>query len=212
MKVTIVYDNTVYREGLESDWGISALVEKEGVPKILFDTGGSGRILLNNMDKLGVDPRSIEEVFISHAHYDHTGGLSALLTENREVTVWKPPSFRGVKNAEEVVTVEGPAELHDGVHSTGELQGIEQSLCVETESGIVVLAGCSHPDMGNILKIASQFGDVHGIIGGLHGTKSGQLKGLELICATHCTQHKEAIRKRYPEQYMEGGVGRVIEI
>jgi len=72
MKVTIIYDNTVYKEDLQPDWGFSALVEVEGTPKILFDTGANGEILLNNMGRLNIDPASIEELFISHAHFDHT--------------------------------------------------------------------------------------------------------------------------------------------
>ncbi|MEA2051892.1 MAG: MBL fold metallo-hydrolase [Euryarchaeota archaeon] len=212
MKVTIIFDNTVYKEGLQADWGFSALVEVENIPKILFDTGGNGEILLSNMKKLGIDPKSIDEVFISHSHFDHTGGLLAFLSENNQVKVWVPPSFRGVKNAKEVVPIEGPTKLYEGIYSTGELEGIEQSLCVKTQKGIVVVVGCSHPRMENILKTAFQFGKVYGIIGGLHGTQPEALEDLDLICATHCTQHKAEIKKLYPEQYIEGGAGKVIEI
>jgi 7,8-dihydropterin-6-yl-methyl-4-(beta-D-ribofuranosyl)aminobenzene 5'-phosphate synthase len=180
--------------------------------KILFDTGTNGYILLSNMQKLEINPQSIGEVFISHAHFDHTGGLSAFLDQNSEVKVWVPPSFRGLRNVREVVKLENPRKLHEGIYSTGELEGIEQSLCVETKKGIVVIAGCSHPRMEHILQIASQFGRVYGIIGGLHGTRPESLKDLDLICPTHCTQHKAEIKSLYPEKYIEGGAGRVIEI
>ena len=76
MKVTIIYDNTSARPELQADWGFSALVEAKG-KRILFDTGADGRILLSNMEKLKIDPKEIEDVFISHLHWDHTGGLSA---------------------------------------------------------------------------------------------------------------------------------------
>jgi len=212
MKVTIIFDNTLIKEGLQADWGFSALIEVRNVPRILFDTGGDGRILLSNMGKLGIDLASIEEVFISHSHFDHVGGLSSFLDQNNRVKVWVPSSFRGVKNAKEVVTIKASTKLHEGVYSTGELEGIEQSLCVKTEKGIVIIAGCSHPRMENILKAASQFGKVYGIIGGLHGTLPESLKGLDLICATHCTQHKAEMKRLYPEAYVEGGAGKMIEI
>jgi 7,8-dihydropterin-6-yl-methyl-4-(beta-D-ribofuranosyl)aminobenzene 5'-phosphate synthase len=211
MKVTIVYDDTAFRKDLQANWGFSALVETKEI-KILFDTGTNGYILLSNMQKLEINPQSIGEVFISHAHFDHTGGLSAFLDQNSEVKVWVPPSFRGLRNVRKVVKLENPRKLREGIYSTGELEGIEQSLCVETKKGIVVIAGCSHPRMGHILQIASQFGRVYGIIGGLHGTRPESLKDLDLICPTHCTQHKAEIKSLYPRKYIEGGVGRVIEV
>jgi 7,8-dihydropterin-6-yl-methyl-4-(beta-D-ribofuranosyl)aminobenzene 5'-phosphate synthase len=66
--------------------------------------------------------------------------------------------------------------------------------------------------METILKAASQFGEVYGIIGGLHGTLPESLRGLDLICATHCTQYKQEIKRLYPQTYIEGGAGKVIEI
>lgn len=211
MRVTIIYDNTVFEKGLQPDWGFSALVET-GEKRILFDTGASGSVLLANTERLGISPEEIDEVFISHYHFDHTGGLSGFLDQNSEVRVWVPRTFRGVKRAREVVEVDKPVGLYDGVHSTGELEGIEQSLCVETQKGIVIITGCSHPRMKHIIDAASRFGRVYGIIGGLHGNKPESLKGLELICATHCTQFKEEIKRIYPERYIEGGAGKVIEI
>ena len=211
MKVTIIYDNTTSRPDLKADWGFSAFVEAKG-RKILFDTGANGKILLSNMQKLGINPKEIKEVFISHSHFDHTGGLSAFLDQNNEVKVWVPPSFQGVKNAREVIEVETPTKLYEGIYSTGELEKIEQSLCVETGKGIVVIVGCSHPRMEHILQVASQFGRVYGIIGGLHGTGPESLKNLDLICPTHCTQHKTEIKELYPQKYIGGGAGRIIEI
>jgi len=210
MKITIIYDNEAFRKDLEADWGFSCLVETEG-RKILFDTGANGDILLSNMQKLGIDPKQIQDVFISHAHFDHTGGLSSFLNQNRDVTVWIPPSFKGLKNVKKI-EVKNPMKLYDGIYSTGELEGIEQSLCVETKKGIVIIVGCSHPKMEHIIKAASQFGRVYGIIGGLHGTKPHALKDFNLICPTHCTQYKAEIKSLYPEKYVEGGAGKVIEL
>jgi len=68
MKITLVYDNEVYKKGLKAGWGFSCFIEIENTPKILFDTGANGFILLFNMEKFDIDPKSIEEIFISHAH------------------------------------------------------------------------------------------------------------------------------------------------
>jgi len=211
MKVTIIYDNTSARSDLQADWGFSALVEIKG-RRILFDTGADGDILLSNMKELKINPEKIEDVFISHPHWDHTGGLSSFLQLNNKVKLWIPSYFPEAKNAREVIEVKKPTKLYEGIYSTGELEGIEQSLCVETEKGIVIIAGCSHPRMEHILEAASQFGKVYGIIGGLHGTKPGSLKDLELICSTHCTQYKSEIKSLYPKKYVEGGAGKIIEV
>ncbi|MEA1965077.1 MAG: hypothetical protein U9O41_08170 [Candidatus Aerophobetes bacterium] len=69
MKITLIYDNEVYKRGLKADWGFSCLVEVENTPRILFDTGTNGSILLDNMKKLGIDLSSIDEVFISHSYW-----------------------------------------------------------------------------------------------------------------------------------------------
>ena len=211
MKVTIIYDNTTFKKDLQADWGFSALVGiKER--KILFDTGANGEILLSNMEKLEINPKEIEDIFISHLHWDHTGGLSSFLQLNNQVKLWVPSYFSEAKNAREIIEVKNPTKLYEGIYSTGELEGIEQSLCVETEKGIVIIAGCSHPRMEHILKVASQFGKVYGIIGGLHGTKPESLKNLDFICPTHCTQYKSKIKSLYPEKYTEGGAGKIIEV
>jgi 7,8-dihydropterin-6-yl-methyl-4-(beta-D-ribofuranosyl)aminobenzene 5'-phosphate synthase len=215
MRITIVYDNTVYKEGLRSDWGFSCLVElpRQGAPTILFDTGTDGSILLYNMEKLDIDPASVDEVFISHAHFDHTGGLSVFLGVNPHVTMYLPRSMGGVGGPKDVIFVDKSMEIHEDVFSTGELDHIEQSMAVKTVKGIVVITGCSHPRMEHILDAASQFGNIYAVIGGLHGFREYELfKDLELICPTHCTIHKKEIKQLYPEKYVEGGVGRVIEI
>jgi 7,8-dihydropterin-6-yl-methyl-4-(beta-D-ribofuranosyl)aminobenzene 5'-phosphate synthase len=212
MKITIIFDNTLpVTKSLQSDWGFAALIEI-GNLRILFDTGANGFILLNNMKILGIEPTSIDEVFISHPHHDHVGGLPRFLEKNREVRIWIPPSFGGTINAKEVIAVPEPTSLHADVYSTGELEGIEQSMAVKASKGLVLIAGCSHPRMETMLETASQFGNVYGIVGGLHATRPEALQGLGLICATHCTQQKAKIRSLYPEAYIEGGAGRVINI
>ena len=231
MKITIVYDNTAFGKDLQDDWGFSALIEAKNTPnpegetsspygvKILFDTGGNGKILLSNMEKLGIDPLSIEEVFISHPHFDHIGGLNEFLKINPVNKIYVPSSL-GLEN--EIILKE-PTKIHENIFSTGELEGIEQSMGVITDlpteasakagKGTVLIVGCSHPYMGHILDAAKQFGKIYGIIGGLHGFNEFELfKDLELICPTHCTQHKDELKKLYPQKYIEGGVGKIIEI
>ena len=59
------------------EWGYSTLVEVDG-KKILFDAGNRAETVLQNAKELGVDLSVVEDIFISHNHGDHTGGLVTL--------------------------------------------------------------------------------------------------------------------------------------
>ena len=152
-------------------------------------------------------------MFISHAHLDHIGGLSDFLNKNKQVNVYVPVSFRGVLKAKKVVHVDQSIEIYENFYSTGELENIEQSLAVKTNKGMVIIVGCSHPKMKKILDAASQFGKVYAIVGGLHGFDDYELfEDLDFICPTHCTRHIAEIKALYPEKYIEGGAGKVINL
>ena len=213
MKVTIVYDNEVKQPGLEADWGFSCLIEAQDMPKILFDTGAIGSILLHNMRQLGLDPSTIGIVVISHPHGDHTGGLQDITEANKEAKLYLPQSFMGRISVGKITKVKQPLEICHNIFTTGELGGIEQSLVVNTDKGFLVIVGCSHPGVGNILDAASRFGKVYGILGGFHGFNDFErLSPLSLICPCHCTQFKEEIRLIFPDQCLDCGVGVVIEL
>jgi 7,8-dihydropterin-6-yl-methyl-4-(beta-D-ribofuranosyl)aminobenzene 5'-phosphate synthase len=198
---------------LKADWGFSCLVECFGI-RLLFDTGTKGVLLLENMKVLGIDPKSIDEVFISHTHFDHSGGLGALINENENTKIYAPNPLRGISPAREVVYIEDePMELNQYFYTTGLLKGMEQSLAIKTEKGLVVIVGCSHPGVGDILKAVASYGTPYALIGGLHGFREFEvLKNLEHICPTHCTQYISEIKSLYPEKYIQGGVGEIIEL
>ena len=213
MKITIVYDNEAVRPELRADHGFACLVETEGTPAILFDTGARGSILKHNMAALGVDPGSIGTVVISHRHSDHAGGLSDVIEASKDVEVFLPESFMTGIAARRVTRVGGPLEIRPGVYITGELSGIEQSLVLATGNGLVVLVGCAHPGMYNILRAASGFGEVWGVIGGFHGFQDFHLlDSLSLICPCHCTVYRQEIVRLCGERCRNCGVGTVIEL
>jgi len=210
MKIHIVYDNTAYLDSLLPDWGFSCVIEGPYIPKILFDTGAKGQILLYNMDTMGIDPRSIDIVFISHAHFDHTGGLDTFLQINSRAQVYVPKSLTSLRH-KNVVSVNNAQQVADNALSTGELGGIEQSLLISANNESTLITGCSHPGLGKILKAASKFGKVSGIVGGLHGfSELDMLNDISWICPTHCTIHKADIANTYPQKYVPGGAGQVI--
>ena len=213
LKITIISDNTTAFRDLKSEWGFSALIEVENTPLILFDTGADSQILLHNMEKLKISPKSIQCVFISHSHWDHTGGLRDFLKLNPEVKLYVPEDFSDDIKAKEIIKVKDSTKIYENVFSTGTLKGIEQSLVIKKGEEVVIIVGCSHSGVGEILKESEKFGRPKALIGGLHGfSEFSLIKDLDLICATHCTQYKDKIKELYPEKFIEGGAGRVIEI
>ena len=194
VKLTILYDDDEYDERLIAAHGFACLIEA-GNQKVLFDTGGDPSVLFYNMGVLGVHPRSLSSVVISHNHWDHTGGLSALLARNPALRVVMP----GSASAEALpvgVDVVGPFE----VNYKGTLIR-EQALAILSSSGIVIVVGCSHPGVERIVEEAVrklQGKRVVAVIGGLHLLESSierikataeslRRMGVERVAACHCT-------------------------
>jgi glyoxylase-like metal-dependent hydrolase (beta-lactamase superfamily II) len=89
---TVLFDNFWTDDRLQTGWGYALLLET-AEHTVLFDTGGDGGVLLENMRLLGKDPMAIDAVVISHAHGDHTGGLEALLDLGIEPRLYLLESF-----------------------------------------------------------------------------------------------------------------------
>lgn len=212
MKITIIYDNEVSIGNLEAGWGFASLIEIPNAPPILFDTGADAPTLMRNMKELGIDAGHIGIIVISHVHGDHTGGLRSLLEVNKEAELYLPASLRISIPGRKISAVTKPLEIAEDVFSTGELKGIEQSLAIKTEKGILVIVGCSHPGVGEIIDAASRFGKVYGIIGGFHGFRDfSRLRDLSLIVPCHCTQYKSDILELFPQQSIKCGAGLILE-
>jgi 7,8-dihydropterin-6-yl-methyl-4-(beta-D-ribofuranosyl)aminobenzene 5'-phosphate synthase len=81
LKITVLVTNLAGdgHEGV-GEWGYSALVEVDG-HKIVYDTGASPNIALNNARLLKVNLADVDDVILSHNHWDHVGGLMSLRNE-----------------------------------------------------------------------------------------------------------------------------------
>ena len=230
--ITVVFDNNPYKKGLETGWGFSCLIE--GMEKtVLFDTGADGSILLENMEKLGIDPKTVETLVLSHAHSDHVGGVYNFLQKNHKVTVYLPESFPGSlkdhtrQYGADMLEVKESAEILQKVYSTGEMgTGLkEQSLIVRTPKGMVIITGCTHPGVVNIVKRAKELfeDDVLLVMGGFHLIgKSGSeiekiisdMKKLDVryVGPCHCTgdKAKGLFQQAYRERFISIGVGKKV--
>jgi len=225
VKITIIYDNEIVKDikGLKAGWGFSCFIQTKE-KNILFDTGWDGDILISNMKLLGINPQDIDLVVISHSHWDHSGGLAQLLNLNSSLKTYIPYSFskhlkEEIKKRSDTYEINKSIEICPKVYTTGEIEGSlltgkiktsikEQSLIFSTAKGLVVVAGCAHSGINNILNLANKLGKVYALIGGFHDfNEYNLLKNISLIVPTHCTANKKKIMSLFPKNCLEGGVG-----
>jgi 7,8-dihydropterin-6-yl-methyl-4-(beta-D-ribofuranosyl)aminobenzene 5'-phosphate synthase len=233
LKLTILCDNSKSDAQLEANWGFSCLVETHG-KVIMFDTGDDSVTLLDNMRKLNLDSAKIDAIMLSHNHRDHVGGLSRFLAANNNVIVYLPKSFS--ESFKEVVRSFGAQteeeseakELFAGVYSTGELGNeiYEQSLIIITSSGLVIITGCAHPGVVNIVRKARDMlpdKPVFLVLGGFHmdGETSSQIGrvvenlwqlGVINVSPCHCSgdETRRFFQEKYGEHYIDSSVGKTI--
>jgi 7,8-dihydropterin-6-yl-methyl-4-(beta-D-ribofuranosyl)aminobenzene 5'-phosphate synthase len=235
MKMTTLVDNDVWMRGLASSWGLSLYVEidsGEERHRLLMDTSGSFDVLSKNVRKLEVNLSDVEAIFVSHWHLDHCGALSHVLPLLRPQTPvyvpsMNPSGIRTIRDAEGTpVVCSDSVSLMDGVMSTGEMIGgiSEHSLVINIrDKGLVVLAGCSHPGIVNIVKRAQQVSGVskvYAVMGGFHISskregeyvaESLQKIGARLVSPCHCTgaNAKNAIADIIKDKCQKNGSGKV---
>jgi 7,8-dihydropterin-6-yl-methyl-4-(beta-D-ribofuranosyl)aminobenzene 5'-phosphate synthase len=75
--ITTLVENTVNIQGLRAEHGLSFLI-RIGGNKVVFDTGASD-LVLENARRMGLELADVDAVVLSHGHYDHTGGVEAVL-------------------------------------------------------------------------------------------------------------------------------------
>ena len=89
-RITVLADNSVYGRGLLAEHGLAFWIELEG-RRLLFDTG-QGLALLHNAQHLGVPLELAEAVVLSHGHYDHAGGVAAVLQAAPQARIYAHPA------------------------------------------------------------------------------------------------------------------------
>lgn len=154
----------------------------------------------------------MEIVVLSHSHGDHTGGLKGFLNANgHKAKVYEPGVFKK------------PTEIDTNVYSTGALGRFikEQALAVKSLGGLIVITGCAHPGVVNIVKKAQEIEKtIYIVLGGFHlGDGRAVIKefkalGVQKVAPCHCTGDLAIgqFREEYKDNFIANGVGKIIEI
>jgi len=232
LTLTVLYDNIPFDKNLKTHWGFACLVEK-GSTRILFDTGAQAETLLSNLKALNLDVARLDAIVLSHIHADHTQGFAGLATEvvtDPPVYVLAsfPPEFKRKIRA---IDVSDPMVLPDrDFRTTGELPGQmanEQALIVTTEKGLVVVTGCAHPGIVQIVRRVREISGerIHLVMGGFHllQTPAPEVEaiarqlhslGVEQVAPSHCTGESaiEIFKKEYGANFVTSGVGRILHV
>ena len=161
-QITVLIDNNAAMPDLLREHGLSMWIEY-GDKRILWDTGQSD-LLLANAQKLGVDVAAADSIAISHGHYDHTGGLPAVLAVAKKAELYMhpeamqprysrkqtvhpvgiPPAASQSLKAHPLHWIKSWTQIHSGVFLTGP---IPRSSTLEDTGGAFYLdADCTVPD------------------------------------------------------------------
>ncbi len=277
IRITILCDNLVGRLVGSGEHGFSAFIETDK-GNYLFDTGIGHSIVANSL-VLGKDLRTVRKIFLSHGHYDHTGGLPEVLKIRGKVDIYAHPHvfldriavikeeteetkrFVGIPFKKSYLESLGAnfvfntefIEVENGIFLTGEVQRKtlfekqdprlfaevngkitqdifldDQSLILDTEKGLILIFGCAHSGMINIINHVinkTREKKFYAILGGTHldfltpeqleeSIKSLKKIEVEKIGVSHCTGMRAAFRlhQEFGDRFFYGCVGGVSEI
>lgn len=274
--ITVLCDNSISKSGFVGEHGFSILIERAD-KKYLFDTG-PGMSLPLNLKTLNKNLDGLKRVFISHGHYDHTGGLkwivqqmggvevvahSALFSrhmlldpENRlhpSHYIGCPYTQRELENLGATFNfINHTEEINPGLWFVAGIDRNPQqipkdtrlvlpqekgfapdpmeddaSLLMETDSGPVLILGCAHSGVLNILDHVKEkmgIGKLCAILGGTHLMFYGpediarviskfEEFYVDMVAVSHCTGMQGVIElsKYFEDRFMVASAGSVLD-
>ncbi|MEM0160740.1 MAG: MBL fold metallo-hydrolase [Thermoplasmata archaeon] len=222
VKIYVLNDNEP-EKGLKNDWGWSAYIESEKWA-IIFDADTKPEIIEHNAAKMNLNLKKLKFAFLSHYHHDHYGGFEYLGKISNGLKVFTPEDSDLLKKwGLEPVYLDKPKKIEEDIFSTGPLVNgeiKEHAMIINVSNyGSIVIVGCSHPGIANIVAKALEISaPVHMVIGGFHSPPQSQLDDIatkvRYICPAHCSGNdaKNYIKSQYSEKFCAVKTGSIIEL
>lgn len=277
LTVTTLVENSLGENTeLNTEHGLSFYIVTDTM-RCLFDTGATG-LFLKNAHTLGVPTDQVTHLFMSHGHYDHSGGYLPWLSQRGDTPteLFVKPGFfhkkysknflgglryngnaftradilnRGVTihEIEETVSEVFPGiysvsgfsrecdfepinpkfvvEKKDGTFGVDDFSD-EQVLVLKSDQGLVVLIGCAHPGVVNILEtVRAHFDEpIHTVIGGTHLVEADETRiekttdyllkaKIPRVMFCHCSgspEHLHTLIARLGETYQTNPTGTTV--
>lgn len=276
LRITTLIENMPDEEKkLLSEHGLSLHIEFDG-KKILFDTGQTGDFV-KNAEQLGINLNNLDDIIISHGHYDHSGGVMTLMSEIEKPIAFHVgegffvPKYKQLSDGsyryngnpfEEQELSEEKVDLQivtkDVTYLTDKIllfknfssaSGFEQmnqkfrlkmgeeyvldefreeiALGLRTAKGLVLVVGCSHVGVCNILQAVTDRVQepVFAVLGGTHLMEADGERlqrtmevfeqfGVQCLAVSHCTgeQGIALAQKAFGEHFILNNTGNCFEI
>lgn len=193
IKLFVTGENTTLKHSFLAHFGQSFVIQY-GEKNYLFDVGEFSYAIENNLEKLNFTLDKINEIIISHAHFDHVAGLMKLSKKLKNQKIFLPEPLFEEKLVEKQlkryqvkldltdynaypnkVLLNQPLQLEKNLYLTGPIIGgeiTEQSVVIDLkEKGLAIIIGCAHPGLENIVNKAKEItrnNKIYALIGGLH--------------------------------------------
>lgn len=235
MEIRVLFNHKAVDSRFAAGFGWACLINRA----ILFDAGSNPDVLRHNFKQAGASIEDVTDIVLSHEHWDHVDGLGAVLSPGCGRRVYIPSCFshdirKSIQSmGGELIVSDESSEIAEGIMYSRafdfEYKGrlmCERMLTARAASGLVVVVGCSHPGIINMLNEAAQnFPDekICAVIGGMHLRESSpgeigsicvrfQLMGVRSPAPTHCSGDlaEDLFAKQYGKQCLNAAAGAVL--
>ncbi len=225
LKIHVLVDNNA-APGLEEAWGLSILVEANGL-RVLFDADTSPGVLCRNAWRMNISLRSLDFAVLSHWHHDHYGGFPCVARAAPGLVVYTPPGAGAEKLSSmglSPVTIHERCRVSRGFTIIGPVEAwagfYEQALLVEEGGKSVLLVGCSHPGVDRLAEeaVREAGAPLDLVIGGFHEPSWRELDRLlaltRSVMPLHCTGRAATgyLASMAGRRVLSGYAGAVLEL